>query len=87
MALFGAGLGALVANLAFSASGQEPHFLVIAFCAVAGAVASMYLQRYFIIVGTAFGGAWTLIVGAMALIGIGRPRPRPLPMTCGCCTR
>jgi hypothetical protein len=32
-------------------------------------VMSMYLQRYFIIVGTAFGGAWTLIVGAMALVG------------------
>jgi hypothetical protein len=29
----------------------------------------MYLQRYFIIVGTGFGGAWTMIVGAMALIG------------------
>jgi hypothetical protein len=42
VALFGAGLGALVANLAFSASGREPHFLVIAFCAVAGAAASMY---------------------------------------------
>jgi hypothetical protein len=69
VALVGAGLGALVANLAFSASGREPHFLVIAFCAVAGSVASMYLQRYFIIVGTAFGGAWTMIVGGMALIG------------------
>jgi hypothetical protein len=69
VALFGAGMGALVANLAFSASSQEPHFLVIAFCAVAGAVASMYLQRYVIILGTAFGGAWTMIVGAMALIG------------------
>jgi hypothetical protein len=69
VALVGAGLGALVANLAFSASRQEPHFLVIVFCAVAGAVASMYLQRYFIIIGTAFGGAWTMIVGAMALVG------------------
>jgi hypothetical protein len=69
VALVGAGLGALVANLAFSASGREPHFLVIAFCAVAGSVASMYLQRYFIIVGTAFGGAWTMIVGGMALVG------------------
>jgi hypothetical protein len=69
VALVGAGLGALVANLAFSASGNEPHFLVILFCAVAGAVGSMYLQRYFIIIGTAFGGAWTLIVGAMALVG------------------
>ena len=34
-----------------------------------GAAAAMYLQRYFIIVGTAFGGAWTVIVGAMALLG------------------
>jgi hypothetical protein len=69
VALVGASLGALVANLAFSVSGNEPHFLVIAFCAVAGSVASMYLQRYFIIVGTAFGGAWTMIVGGMALVG------------------
>ena len=29
----------------------------------------MYLQRYFVIVGTGFGGAWTLIVGVMALLG------------------
>lgn len=69
VALFGAGIGALVANLAFSASGRDPHFVVIAFCAVAGAVTSMYLQRYVIILGTAFGGAWTMIVGAMALVG------------------
>jgi hypothetical protein len=69
VALFGAGIGALVANLAFSAIGREPHFLVILFCAVAGAVLSMYLQRYVIILGTAFGGAWTMIVGGMALVG------------------
>ncbi len=69
MALIGAGLGAAVANLVFSASDRDPHFLVVVFFAIAGAAASMYLQRYFIIVGTAFGGAWTLIVGAMALVG------------------
>jgi len=69
VALLGAGLGAVAANLALSASGREPHFLVIALCAVAGAVAAMYLQRYVIILSTAFGGAWTLIVGAMALVG------------------
>ena len=69
VALVGAGLGALVANLAFSASGRDPHFLAIVLCSIAGAVGSMYLQRYFIIVGTGFGGAWTLIVGALALVG------------------
>jgi hypothetical protein len=42
--------------------------MVILF-SVAGAVGATYLQRYFIIVGTAFGGAWTMIVGAMALVG------------------
>ena len=63
------GIGALVANLAFSAGGREPHFLVIAFCAVAGAVLSMYLAALRHHLGTAFGGAWTMIVGAMALVG------------------
>jgi hypothetical protein len=69
VALVGAGLGALAANLVFSAGNRDPHFLVVVLCAVAGAVAASYLQRYFIIVGTGFGGAWTLIVGAMAMIG------------------
>lgn len=69
VALIGAALGAAIANIVFSASDRDPHFLVIVFFSIAGAAASMYLQRYFIIVGTAFGGAWTLIVGAMALIG------------------
>jgi hypothetical protein len=35
--------------------------------AVIGAAAAMVLQRYVIIVATAFGGAWTVIVGALAL--------------------
>jgi hypothetical protein len=69
VALVGAALGAAAANMLFAASDSDPHFLVVVFLAVVGAAASMYLQRYFIIVGTAFGGAWTLIVGAMALLG------------------
>jgi Domain of unknown function (DUF4203) len=69
VALFGAGLGVLAAHLVASASGGEPAFLVIVLCAVIGAVGSMYLQRYVIIVGTAFGGAMTLIHGVMAALG------------------
>jgi hypothetical protein len=69
VAIVGAGLGALAANLTLAAGDREPHFLLVMFAAVLGAVAAIYLQRYFIIVGTGFGGAWTLIVGAMALIG------------------
>jgi hypothetical protein len=69
VAIVGAGLGALVANLVLTAGERDPHVLAVVFAAVLGAVAAIYLQRYFIIVGTGFGGAWTLIVGAMALIG------------------
>ena len=69
VALIGAGLGAVTANVVMSARDGDPHFLVVVFFSIAGAAAAMYLQRYFIIVGTAFGGAWTMIVGGMALVG------------------
>jgi hypothetical protein len=69
VALVGAGLGAVIANLLFSGGGREPSVIVVVLFSVAGAVGATYLQRYFIIVGTSFGGAWTMIVGAMALVG------------------
>jgi len=69
VALIGAGLGATAANLIFASGDRDPHFLVVVFLSIAGATAAMYLQRYFIIVGTGFGGAWTIIVGAMAALG------------------
>ena len=69
VALIGAGLGAVTANVVMAAGDRDPHFLVVVFFSIAGAAAAMYLQRYFIIVGTAFGGAWTMIVGGMALLG------------------
>jgi hypothetical protein len=69
VALVGAGLGAVIANLAFTAGDRDPSVFIVILFAVAGAVGATYLQRYFIIVGTAFGGAWTMIVGAMALVG------------------
>jgi Domain of unknown function (DUF4203) len=69
VAVVGAALGAVIANLLFAAGETTPHFLAVVFAAMIGAVAAIYLQRYVIIVGTSFGGAWTLIVGAMALVG------------------
>jgi hypothetical protein len=69
VALVGAGLGAVIANLVFSGGGRDPSVFVVILFSIAGAVGATYLQRYFIIVGTAFGGAWTMIVGAMALVG------------------
>jgi hypothetical protein len=69
VALVGAALGAVAASLAFQLADKEPHVLAVIFCSIVGAVGSTYLQRYFLIVGTGFGGAWTLIVGAMAAVG------------------
>jgi hypothetical protein len=69
VALVGAGLGAVIANLAFAAGDRDPSVFIVILFSIAGAVGATYLQRYFIIVGTAFGGAWTMIVGAMALVG------------------
>ena len=68
VALSGAALGAVVAHMAFSVS-VGAAVSDRAFRAIAGAIASMYLQRHVIILFTAFGGAWTLIVGTMALLG------------------
>jgi predicted short-subunit dehydrogenase-like oxidoreductase (DUF2520 family) len=58
-----------VANLVMTSGDRDPNFLAVVFCAVAGAAAAMYLQRYFIIVGTGFGGAWTMILGGMGPVG------------------
>jgi hypothetical protein len=69
VALVGAALGATVANLVFATQSHDPGVLVVVLFSIAGAVLSMYLQRYIVIVGTAFGGAWTLIVGGMGLAG------------------
>jgi hypothetical protein len=47
----------------------DPHPFVVVLFSVAGALLATWLQRYVIILGTAFGGAWTLIVGALAIMG------------------
>jgi hypothetical protein len=70
IALVGAGLGALVAHLGWGyvGSGEPPPALVIVLSLV-GSLGAMVLQRYVIIAATAFGGAWTVIVGALAIAG------------------
>jgi Domain of unknown function (DUF4203) len=70
IALVGAGLGALIAHAGWGyvRPGEPPALVVIAL-AVLGAIGAMMLQRYVIIVATAFGGAWTMIVGGLAAAG------------------
>jgi len=68
IALVGAGLGALVAHLISSqVRAADPPALAVVIASVIGALGAMFLQRYVIIVSTAFAGAWTIIVGAFAV--------------------
>jgi len=70
IALVGAGLGAMVAHVGWGyfGSGDPPAALIIVL-SVFGSIGALLLQRYVIIVATAFGGAWTVIVGALAVAG------------------
>jgi MFS family permease len=73
VALVGAGLGALLVNVIWRQIEGDPHPAVVIIFSVAGAVIATWLQRYVIILGTAFAGAWTMIVGAMAVMGDSGP--------------
>lgn len=68
VALVGAGIGALSVHLIWSRIGTDPHAFVVILAAVAGAAAAMALQRYVIVVVTAFAGAWTLLWSAMRVM-------------------
>ena len=69
VALLGAGMGAFVAHVIWSSLGREPGMIVVIVLSIAGALGALALQRYVIIVATAFGGAQTAIVGGAALMG------------------
>lgn len=69
VALLGAGIGALVAHVVWAALGRDPNLFIVILFAIAGALGAMALQRYVIIGATGFGGAWTAIVGALAVAG------------------
>ncbi len=68
IALAGAALGALVTHLVWSQVGTgDPPWAAVIVLAIFGAIAAMILQRYVIIVATAFGGAWLVLVGGLAI--------------------
>jgi hypothetical protein len=81
VALAGAGLGALIGHLVWTQFRVgDPPALAMVVVAIAGALGAMVLQRYVIILGTAFGGAWTIVIGivsALAARGLARGVPTP----------
>jgi hypothetical protein len=68
VALVGAGLAAIVIHVVWSqtATADPPAAMIIIF-SIIGAIVAMVLQRYVIVVGTAFAGAWLIVVGGVAL--------------------
>jgi hypothetical protein len=73
VALVGAGIGALLVNVIWTQVEGDPHPAIVILFSVAGAVVATWLQRYVIIIGTAFAGAWTMLVGGLAIMGDGGP--------------
>ena len=68
IALVGAGIGALVAHFGWGYVGHgDPPAVALILLPVVGAVGAMFVQRYVIIATTAFGGAWTVVAGGMAI--------------------
>jgi hypothetical protein len=75
VALVGAAAGAFILHLVWPAFGTgQPHVVAVVVAAGLGAVGAIWVQRAVIVLGTAFGGAWTLLVGALALAGEGASR-------------
>lgn len=70
IALVGAGLGALLVHVVWNrVAPEDPAPVAIVLASIAGAIVAMMLQRYVIVVSTAFGGAWTTLVGGIAIAG------------------
>jgi len=68
--LIGSGMGAFLVHVVWDHwQHAEPSTMVVIIASVVGAVVAMALQRYVIIMSTSFSGAWTMIVGGLALAG------------------
>ena len=69
IALVGAGVGALVAHLGWSwMQAGDPPAVAVVVASICGALGAMIVQRYLVIVATAFGGAWTIVVGGLTVL-------------------
>jgi hypothetical protein len=68
VALIGAGFGAMTAHLLWTTLGREPGIWVVIILSILGALVALWLERYVIIVATAFAGAQMAIIGGVALL-------------------
>jgi hypothetical protein len=68
--ILGASMAVFFVHVFFEYSKHvDPPAVPVIVASIVGAIVAMVLQRYVIVVSTAFTGAWTTIVGAMAMAG------------------
>jgi hypothetical protein len=67
--LVGAGLAAVALNVGWQFVGGDPPTWLLVIVCVLGALLALSIARLVVIFGTALAGAWTLVIGAMALMG------------------
>jgi hypothetical protein len=68
--ILGASMAVFFVHVFFDYSKHaDPPAVAVIVGSIAGAIVAMVLQRHVIIISTAFSGAWTTIVGAMAMAG------------------
>ena len=68
--LVGAGLALLAVHLGWTwIGGADPPTWALIIAAVLGALGALSVVRFVVILGTATAGAWTIIVGVLALMG------------------
>jgi hypothetical protein len=67
--LVGAGLAAVALHVVWRFVGGDPPTWLLVIVCVLGALLALSIARLVVIFGTGLAGAWTLMLGAMALLG------------------
>jgi len=75
--LLGASAGTAVASAVFHGLGRQPEPLVVLIVAVVFGVLAIVLQKFMIVISTAFSGSYLLVAGLLQLL-TGTPNGTPL---------
>jgi hypothetical protein len=61
--LVGAYLGVVLSLMAFAVANTEPHLVLVAIAAIVAGVLAVWIQKFMIMLSTAFGGSWLIVQG------------------------
>jgi hypothetical protein len=75
--LIGASAGTAIASAVFNASGHQPAPLIVLVVAVVFGVIALAVQKFMIVISTAFSGSYLLLAGILPLVSNG-PSAAPL---------